>query len=117
MTATYWNQKRPSAPASSKTKYEPHLNALSMWSKERDVADLSTQLIKFEFLPHWLDTFFLNHDREPAVACVPGFRDYLLPLVSTRNGGPLHTSYIWRIVKRVAGRASVRLHGRDESGR
>ena len=35
----------------SKTKYEPHLNALAGWSGERDVADLSTKVIEFEFLP------------------------------------------------------------------
>lgn len=46
-----------------------------------------------------------------------GIRGDRTPLVSTREGTPVATSYIWRIVKRVAARADVRLHGRDEHGR
>jgi integrase len=38
-------------------------------------------------------------------------------LVSTASGGRLCQAYAWRIVKRVAARAGVRLHGRDERGR
>lgn len=38
-------------------------------------------------------------------------------LVSTCSGGRVCESYVWRIVKRVAARAGVRLHGRDERGR
>jgi integrase len=38
-------------------------------------------------------------------------------LVSTGSGGRQHESYVWRIVKRVAARAGVRLHGQDERGR
>jgi integrase len=40
-----------------------------------------------------------------------------LPLVSTRDGGPIARPYIWRIVKRVAGRAGIRVHARDGGGR
>ncbi len=46
-----------------------------------------------------------------------GIRGDRAPLVSTRDGSPIEKSYIWRIVKRVAARAEVRLHGRDERGR
>jgi integrase len=38
-------------------------------------------------------------------------------LVSTSCGGRVCESYVWRIVKRVAARAGVRLHGQDERGR
>lgn len=38
-------------------------------------------------------------------------------LVSTGTGGRVCESYIWRIVKRVAARAGVRLHGLDKHGR
>jgi site-specific recombinase XerC len=225
---------------SSKTKYEPHLDALADWSGERDVADLSTQLLEFEFLPGWVESFVGRHGRTPArntirllhnalssffdycdrrglvplnpmrgiarpsyvapmndwlsyeedlamatVAMRPledivcglarlaglrveeiagllighvdrsggfvhvfgsktessvrsvvlfpeleakldswlawqaagGFTDERLPLVSTRSGTRIHESYIWRIVKRVAARAGVRLHGRNAQGK
>ena len=46
-----------------------------------------------------------------------GISGDLAPLVSTRDGGPVAKTYLWRIVKRVAARAGVRLHGRDEQGR
>jgi integrase len=46
-----------------------------------------------------------------------GLDDQRLPLISTRQGGKLKAPYIWRMVKRVAARAGVRLHGRDEKGR
>lgn len=43
-----------------------------------------------------------------------GHRGYL---VSTATGGRICETYVWRVVKRVAARAGVRLHGTDAHGR
>jgi integrase len=45
----------------------------------------------------WLAELERRNMRAPAV-----------PLLATRQGGPLHQSYVWRLVKRVAFRAGVR---------
>lgn len=225
---------------SSQTKYQPHLVELGRWSGERDIAELTTAAIEFEYLPGWAERFearnghaaspntvralhnalssffdyawrrglaplnpmlaiprpayetpmndWLSTEEDLALATVrmspledivcglarlAGLRAdeiaHLLqgqvdleagllhiygtksassvrsvvvfpelaaklerwlayqrerriwgerePLVSTAAGDPIEKSYLWRIVKRVAARAGVRLHGRDERGR
>ncbi|MDX6453476.1 MAG: integrase/recombinase XerD [Gaiellaceae bacterium] len=226
--------------ASSRIKYEPHFLDLARWSGARDVAELTSVLVEFEYMPGWAASFEERNNRPPALNTVrllhnalssffdyawrrglmrlnpmlaiarpayePRFNDWLnteedmelatvemspleeivcglarlagvradeiarllqgqvdldgrllhvygtksdasirsvvifpelaaklerwlvfqearaivgdrLPLVSTREGQPVEKTYIWRIVKRVAARAGVRLHGRDERGR
>jgi integrase len=225
---------------SSRIKYEPHFLDLARWSGGRDVAELTSALIEFEYIPSWAASFEERNSRPPALNTVrllhnalssffdyawrrglmplnpmlaiarpayePRFNDWLnteedlaiakvamspleeivcslarlagvradelarllqgqvdldgqllhvygtkseaslrsvvifpelaaklerwlvfqdgrgirgdrAPLVSTRDGRPVEKTYIWRIVKRVAARAGVRLHGRDERGR
>ena len=225
---------------SSKVKYEPHLLQLAAWAADRDVSEITTQLLEFEFLPVWQAGFFKRNHRQPAqntvrlvhnalasffdycwrrglvslnpmsaiprpsyeapmndwlsleedmaIADVPktpledivvgvlrlaglrvdeaastlagqadrpqqllhvfgtktpaavrsvvifpeldaklerwqwlqekaGLGDERLPLVSTKSGGKIAAPYIWRLVKRVAARAGVRLHGVDENRR
>jgi integrase len=231
--------KRPFEP-SSKVKYELHLDALAAWAEDKDVSELTTQLLEFDFLPVWLADFHVRNKREPALNTVrllhnalASFFDYCwrrglvplnpmsaiprpsyeapmndwlsndedlaiatvrktpleditygvarlaglrveeiasvlaghadrdrqmlhvfgtkspaavrsvvifpeldtmlerwqwlqkqagldgerLPLITTRAGDRICAPYIWRIVKRVAARAGVRLHGRAENGR
>lgn len=226
--------------ASSKVKYEPHLLRLAAWAADRDVSEITTQLLEFEFLPVWHAEFFKRNNRQPAqntvrlvhnalasffdycwrrglvplnpMSAIPrpsyeapmndwlsleedmaiadvqktpledivvgvlrlaglrvdeaastlagqadrsqqllhvfgtktpaavrsvvifpeldaklerwqwlqekaGLGDERLPLVSTKSGGKIAAPYIWRLVKRVAARAGVRLHGVDENGR
>jgi site-specific recombinase XerD len=56
-------------------------------------------------------------ERWLAFQAAAGFSDDRCLLVSARDGSAVHPQYIWRIVKRVAARAGVRLHGRDDRGR
>lgn len=50
----------------SKVKYRPLLESFARWAGERDVAELSTALIEFEYLPAWTENFELRNGRPPA---------------------------------------------------
>jgi site-specific recombinase XerC len=51
---------------SSKTKYEHYLGALATWAGDRDVSELTTPALEFDFLPGWIALFELRNGREPA---------------------------------------------------
>lgn len=55
---------------SSRLKYLPLLESFGRWTGERDVSELTTQLIEFEYLPAWTAIFEERHGRSPALNTV-----------------------------------------------
>jgi site-specific recombinase XerD len=50
---------------SSRIKYEPQLRHFAAWCSDRDVAELTTALIEFEYLPTWTIAFEERNGRKP----------------------------------------------------
>ncbi|HVU79091.1 MAG TPA: hypothetical protein VHC67_16060, partial [Gaiellaceae bacterium] len=55
---------------SSRIKYEPVLLELAAWWGGRDVEELTTAVLEFEYLPFWWVSFEKRNGHEPATNTV-----------------------------------------------
>ncbi len=62
-----WKQNPPRRfAASSRLKYEPLLEDFARWAGDREISEMSTALLEFEYLPAWTAAFTARNSRPPA---------------------------------------------------